>query len=301
MVRSALKSAHVNAPRFRLTVLAVILSVAFLTATLVLTASMTGTANDDIASANWGVDAVVEGRILVEGEGWAGEAAVDTRGALPSDAVSVVSYADGVAATAKVIRGFAKLVDDGLALGDSSALDVGRNWITDRNLNPFEITAGAAPTAQGEVAIDLALAREGGLAVGDPIQVLTSTGLHDATITGLATYGGADAEPMRRTTLFAGSVTAEVLGEPDVSEVLLTFAEDADSSAVVRRCRMPCRTRWSATAPTTSRPNRVSPPRRTRFSPSSCCPSPGSQSSWAAPSSTTRSRSLSHSAGRSSP
>ena len=149
MFRSALKSAQVNAPRFRLTVLAVILSVAFLTATLVLTASMTGTADDDIASAHWGVDAVVEGRILVEGEGWAGEAAVDTRRALPSDAFAVVSNTDGVAATAKVIRGFAKLVDDGLALGDSSALDVGRNWITDRNLNPFEITAGVAPTGPG--------------------------------------------------------------------------------------------------------------------------------------------------------
>ena len=233
MFRSALKSAQFNAPRYRLTGLAVILSVAFLTATLVLTASMTGTANDDIASANWGVDAVVEGRILVEGEAWAGEAAADTRQALPDHTVSVVSDTDGVSATAKVIRGFAKLVDDGQALGDGSALDVGRNWITDRSLNPFEITAGAAPTAAGEVAIDLALAREGGLAVGDPIQVLTSTGLHDATITGIATFGGADAEPTRRTTLFAESVTTEILGEANISQVLLTVAADADSGAVV--------------------------------------------------------------------
>ena len=233
MLRPALKSAQVNAPRFGLTGLPVILSVAFLTATLVLTASMTGTANDDIASANSGVDAVVEGRILVEGEAWAGEAAADTRQALPGHAVSVVSNTDGVSATAKVIRGFAKLVNDGLALGDGSALDVGRNWITDPSLNPFEISAGVAPMRPGEIAIDLALARDGGLAVGDPIQVLTSTGLHDATITGLVTFGGADAEPTRRTTLFAESVTAEILGEPHISQVLLAVAADADSGVVV--------------------------------------------------------------------
>ena len=44
-----------------------------MTATLILSDSMAGTAADDIAAANAGVDAVVEGNIIAEDDGGPGE------------------------------------------------------------------------------------------------------------------------------------------------------------------------------------------------------------------------------------
>ena len=234
MFRLARRNARVHAPRFVLTALAVSLSVGFLVATLVLSASMTGTAADDIAAANADLDAVVTGQVLVEGEGGPGEAVADTTQALPAATVSIVEGVDGVAGTAEVIRGFAKLFKNGEAIGDDSALDVGRNWIANAQLNPFKITTGAAPTWPGEVAIDGTVASHASLVVGDSIQLLTDTGLHDVTITGIVSFGGADAEPSRRTTLVAEPFAAEILGESGASQVLIEFAANADPADVIQ-------------------------------------------------------------------
>lgn len=233
MFRLALRNARVHAPRFVLTALAVSLSVGFLVATLVLSASMAGTAADDIAAANADLDAVVTGQVLVEGEGGPGEAVEDTTQTLPAATVSTVEGVDGVAETAEVVRGFAKLFQNGEAIGDASSLDVGRNWIANARLNPLTITTGAAPTRPGEVAIDGAVASQASLVVGDSIQVLTGTGLHDVTITGIVSFGGADAEPSRRTTLVAEPFAAEILGESGVSQVRIAFAADADPADVI--------------------------------------------------------------------
>lgn len=234
MLSLALKNARDNWSRFALTGLAVALSVAFLTATLVLTDSITGTAAEDLAAANAGVDAVAQGDTLVEGEGGPGEAARDTNQALPAGTLDTIRTQPGVADAVELRIGFAKLVRDGVALGgNAAAVDIGRNWVTNASLNPYTIVDGTAPAASDHVAIDRKLAGEESLAVGDSVEVLTGTGLHTVEITGLVDFASAPAAPAQRTTLFAPEHAGDLLGAPPVAQILIEFTPDAEAAGTI--------------------------------------------------------------------
>lgn len=230
MFRLALNNAIAHRSRFALTALAVILSVAFLTATLILSASISGTAADDIAAANAGIDAVVEGTVIAEDEGGPDEAATPTRRPLPVDALRIINSTHGVADSAAVTSGFAKLVSDGVALGSGTASDVGIAWIDDQELNPFTLADGSAPVDAGDIVIDRRVADDHDLRIGDSVRLLTGTGVHDVTITGFATFGGASSAPLQRTTLFAASATSTLLGSSDPTQILVNAEAGADAA-----------------------------------------------------------------------
>ena len=228
MFRLALNNAIAHRSRFALTALAVVLSVAFLTATLILSASIDGTAAEDIAAANAGLDAVVEGTIIAEDEGGPDEGSTPTRQPLPDDALNIIKSTPGVADSAAVTSGFAKLVCNGVALGSGAASDVGIAWIDNQELNPFALVDGSAPVDAGDIVIDRRVANDENLSIGDSVQLLTGTGVHDVTITGFATFGGAGSAPLQRTTLFAASATMNLLGSSDTTQILVDAEAGTD-------------------------------------------------------------------------
>ncbi|MEM9035537.1 MAG: FtsX-like permease family protein [Actinomycetota bacterium] len=197
----ARKNAIANRSRFALTIAAVALSVAFLTATLILADSITGTAESDIARANDELSFVVQGETLSAGDGGPGEAARAVTASLDPSTLEVVQGIDGVDAVG-VSNGFAKLVADGEAVGGGTAEDVGTNWIDDPALNPYELAAGAPPVGDQQVVVDVGLASDGGIVVGDLVEIITPTGLREMTVSGLARFGPADSAPLQRTLLF---------------------------------------------------------------------------------------------------
>ncbi|MFM7534469.1 MAG: FtsX-like permease family protein [Acidimicrobiales bacterium] len=235
LVRSALRSVTASRSRFVLTGLAIMLSVGFLTATLVLTDSMRGRAADDIARALAGTDAVVQGVVLGESDGGPGELAGSVRRSLAPDIAERVSALDGVAAAAPQWTGFAKLVVDGSSVGVGTASDVGRNWIAEPSLNPFRLVSGRPPVATGEIVIDRSLARDAGVAPGDAVQVLTATGMHGATITGIATFASADAAPLQRTVIMPQPAVPGWLDAEAPTEVLVDIEDGSDRADVLRR------------------------------------------------------------------
>lgn len=233
MMRSATRSVLASRGRFLLTGVAIMLSVAFLVATLVLSDSMQGRAADDIAEALAGTDAVVQGVVLGESDGGPGELGGSVRRSLDADIVDRVTAVDGVAGAAPQWAGFAKLVVDGSSVGTGTASDVGRNWITDPALNPFRLVAGRAPTDIGEVVIDRALAQAARVAPGDVVQVLTPTGMHDATITGIVTFASADTAPLQRTVLVPEPAVSAWLNATTPTEVLVDIEDGVDPAAVL--------------------------------------------------------------------
>lgn len=230
----ATANARANRSRFALTASAVTLSVAFLTATLILADSLTGTAAEDIAAANAELSFVVEGPIVLEGDGGGpGEAVERITGTLPVDTLDRVAAVDGVDTVEAETIGFAKVVADGRAVGGGTATDVGRSWIASPALNPFELRAGRAPAEADEVALDSALAAAGGAAVGDVVEVLTATGLHEMTVTGLVGFGGADAAPLQRTVLVAPEVAPGLLDEPGHQRLRASVDDGLDPADVI--------------------------------------------------------------------
>lgn len=235
MMRSAARSVLASRGRFLLTGTAIALSVAFLVATLVLSDSMRGRAASDIAEALAGTDAVVQGVSLGEPGGGPGDPARSVRRSLDPDMTERVVAVDGVDGAASQWVGFAKLVVDGSSVGTGTASDVGRNWVANPALNPFRLASGRPPTEVGEIVIDRSLAGAAGVAPGDVVQVLTATGMHDATITGVATFASADAAPLQRTVLLPDGAVSAWLDTAAPTEVLVDVAEGADRTEVLGR------------------------------------------------------------------
>lgn len=237
MLRTSARAAVANRGRFTLTGLSVMLSVAFVVATLVLSDSMRGRAADDVGRALAGVDAVVQGRVLAESDGGPGELGGFVRRDLPVDAVRVAESVDGVTGAVASWTGFAKLVVDGSSVGTGTASDVGRNWIDHPRLSSFGLAEGRAPQRVGEVVLDRKLARDARLVVGDRTSVLTATGVHEATVVGLASYAGRDAAPLQRTVLLPEAARVPWLAAGPADEVLVELAPGRSAEPVVAALR----------------------------------------------------------------
>lgn len=186
VLRTALKGAWARKRRLLGTAAAVVLGVAFLTATLVLGDSARAGFETSFTEANAGTDAVVRSATSVDG--------ADGPITAPIDAaiVDTVAAVDGVATVAPSVAGFAQIVGaDGDPLGGQGPPTLGANWVEDPALNGYDLAEGRVPEGPGEVVIDRASAEAGGLAVGDRTTVLAPTP-EPVTVVGIATFGDRD-------------------------------------------------------------------------------------------------------------
>jgi putative ABC transport system permease protein len=216
--------------RYTLTGLAIVLGVAFMAGTMVLTDTMQSTFDEVLASANEGTDVIVRSDDVIEGD--LGE----TRSRVDAGVVDLVAAIDGVAAARGTIAGFAQLVDPDGEVADPNAIGitVGANWIDDERLNPFSIADGRAPVSDDEVVLDRRTAEDDGLALGDRVTVLTLAGPTELTLVGTATYGDIDGLPgstlVATTDAAAQSLFAEA-GRFDLVAVTAAGGADADELA----------------------------------------------------------------------
>ncbi|MGK2930075.1 MAG: ABC transporter permease [Acidimicrobiales bacterium] len=170
--------------RYALTGLAVVLGVAFMAGTMVLTDTMEETFNGVFESANDGTDVIVRRSAAIEGE------FADARDRVDASVVTQVAAVDGVAVARGSVQAFTQLVRADGEAADTTGLGttLGTNWIDDERLNPFTIASGDAPGA-GEVVIDQHTADVEGWSLGDEITVLTKEGPASLALVGTATYG----------------------------------------------------------------------------------------------------------------
>ncbi|MFK8024046.1 MAG: ABC transporter permease, partial [Ilumatobacter sp.] len=221
-----MKGLWANKSRFGLSAFAVIISVAFLTGMMILTNAIGGTASDDLASANAGVDVIVLGEPLGVGEGPPGAEAT-IRASVDVDVVTTLEGVDGVTAAAGIRTGSAQLVDlNGALLGTSAQQALGETWVSSTTLSPFDLIDGEPPSDTG-VVIDAFTARETGLEVGDQVRVVTESGSALMNVNGIANYGGGEGQPDASTVLFADSTT--MLGSGGFDRVVVETSLDAST------------------------------------------------------------------------
>jgi putative ABC transport system permease protein len=216
MLRAALRGLWARKRRLLGTTTAVVLGVAFLTATLVLGDSMRAGFRDAFTSANAGTDVIVRSAVEFDSE--------DTvRGFIDADLVETVAAVDGVDRAVPSIEGVGTLLDSaGDRVGGNGPPTVATNWIDDPELNPYRLAEGRAPARDGEVVIDRRAAEDGDLHVGDRTTVLTPSPVK-VTIVGIATFGDADS---------LGGVTYTAFTLPEAQE-LIAGRSDAISSVLV--------------------------------------------------------------------
>src|SRR3954452_2983027 len=143
MYSLTIKALWAHKLRYALTGVAVVLGVAFMVGTLVLTDTMGKTFDEVVASANDGTDVIVRRDGAIDGE------LATVRDRVDADLVERVAAVDGVAVARGQVQGATQLVEaDGTTSATDGATDkptdrqgatVGANWIDDPRLNPYTL------------------------------------------------------------------------------------------------------------------------------------------------------------------
>jgi len=221
MFRVALKNLTGHKRRLLGTLSAVVLGVAFLAGTLLLSDTIRASFDTIFASANAGTDVIVQSSKSI-GEGTRGQS-----GSLPDSLVTQLGNLPEVASAQPNIQGVGQIsAADGQPIGGEGPPTLAGNWIDNEALNPYRIVAGGPPTADGQIVIDQGAATSGNLSVGSKTTLLVPDPV-PVTIVGVATFGNADS--LGGTTYAGLTITdaQKYLGEPgQVSQILLAGQSD---------------------------------------------------------------------------
>ncbi|HXY94826.1 MAG TPA: ABC transporter permease [Acidimicrobiia bacterium] len=180
------------AKKFRLvlTSLAVVLGVAFMAGTLVLTDTLGNVFDDLFSNATKGVDAVVRTPKPFEE---AGQNATSTRTPVPASLVGTIQAVPGVARAQGSVTGFALVEGTNGKAIQNQAPTLGTSWYpehTEVNTS-LDLIHGRQPARASEVALDAKTFEDGKFKIGDraKISFLTVQPRH-FTITGVFEFGG---------------------------------------------------------------------------------------------------------------
>jgi putative ABC transport system permease protein len=236
MLRLALKGALARKLRLALTAVSIILGVAFVSGTYVLTDTLNATFDRIFGNAEAGVSVVVRGTQAfapdTEGGGGGSERAL-----VPDAVLQKVRQVDGVASAVGVADGFAQLVYKGKAVVNGGAPNLGSAWAGDVPANPLRVVAGHPPAADGEVVIDEHSAKKFHISLGDSADALVQGRSVPVRIVGVVRFG-------KDSTLAGATITAFnahqaqtlLLGQPDVwSTVQATAATGVTQEALAGR------------------------------------------------------------------
>jgi putative ABC transport system permease protein len=134
-----------------------------------------------------------------------------------------IAAAEGVDSVAFETPFPAYAVNDGSVVGDAFTRSWGHPWST-AEADGASLVDGAAPSTDGEVAIDREVAEEAGVSVGDRIEVQLATGLQTFIVSGTVERGG---EQFEKALFFTPAVAKQKGGQP----VLALVSFDGAGSA----------------------------------------------------------------------
>lgn len=176
--------------RLALTSLAIVLGVAFISGTFVLTDTLHNTFYALIGSIYDKIDFQVRGVAQFPSQ----QAAGAVRNPVPESLVSTIKRVPGVEAAEGSVNGYAQFISKtGKPVVTGSEPTIGENFLTDPRLSDLRIVQGAPPTAAHDVVMDAETAKKYHFHIGQSVRVLFMGGnVASFTITGIAQYGSSD-------------------------------------------------------------------------------------------------------------
>ena len=190
MLRAALRSLLQHKLRLSLTLLAVVVGVAFVAGTYIFTDSLKRSFDALFTAPQPDVTVSVDSALGAPGGGGGGPSS-DQAPTLPESLVRTVGAVEGVAAAYGVVGADGALVigTDGKVVGQAGPPARGSTWVPDPSINALTISAGAAPVGPGQVALLESTAKAAGVGVGDTVRLDTPGGPVSPRVVGLVTRG----------------------------------------------------------------------------------------------------------------
>lgn len=228
MLAIALLRVVQNPFRYVATALAIILGIAFFTATSVLTTSFENSLNTSIEKSFEDIDLSVRSTNTID------TPVFDARERIPASLADDIAAVEGVAGTFPYLAGYAQAVTaEGKTIGGADQGAQGIAWIDDPDTNPFELVDGRAPVAADEIVIDADTFDEGGFSLGQSVWVLPAPASAPFTVVGVIvdTAGSFPGQVVS----FTLEGAASVLGTSDVDQIFVEAAAGTTPEALVER------------------------------------------------------------------
>jgi putative ABC transport system permease protein len=235
MKRVALKGIFGRKLRTALTAFAVVLGVAMVTGSLVLTDTMSKAFDSIFASSYRETDVVVSGRSLVdwseEGNALVSESLLRQVRALPE-----VEAAAGSILDLNSSANQAHLIDrDGEIVTGNGNPTFGLGLDpSEPRFNPLELTAGRFAQSPGEVVVDASSARKLGFSVGDEVKIAVGGPIKTFELVGIARYGDVDTIGSATMAIFHLDEAQRLLEKPGYDVISVAGREGVSDDELLR-------------------------------------------------------------------
>jgi putative ABC transport system permease protein len=223
MFRAALRNVLAHKARLAMTMLAVLLGVAFVSSTLVFTNTITDAYEKSSARSFEHFDVQLRPAVSREGH--------DSAQLLDEDLLEKASALPGAAAATGSVSGFTALAGkDGQMVGDGWAT-TGANC----EASGYPMAAGRAPRAEGEIALDAMTAERTGYTVGDTVRLSVSGPVLEELVTGVFTTGDGNVAAGGTLTLFDTATAQRLFAEPGRYNQIILTAEQGTTAEQLRQ------------------------------------------------------------------
>ncbi|MEW2247158.1 ABC transporter permease [Streptomyces sp. NPDC058733] len=208
MFRTALRNVLAHKARLLMTVLAVMLGVAFVSGTLVFTNTISQAYEKSSAKGFDHVDVAVEPRSKTDTGNTVGKRPELTQAQLDTSA-----KVPGAASAIGVVNGFTAIADqNGKLIGGGFRTEGGNYWGAKDPRYP--LVEGHAPTGKDQVLIDAKTAERAGYEVGDTVRISVDGPVLTPTITGVFTTDDGNVAAGGSLALFDTATAQRLFGKP---------------------------------------------------------------------------------------
>ncbi|WP_326753115.1 ABC transporter permease [Streptomyces hirsutus] len=228
MFRTALRNVFAHKARLLMTVLAVMLGVAFVSGTLVFTNTLSDALQKSSAKGFDHVDVAVTAQ-WKEAEGDKVGEPHELTSAMVEDSARVPGAAQAIG----VVTGFTAMADrDGRLIGDGFQSQGGNYWGTDDPRYP--LAEGHAPKGADEILIDAETAKRTGYRVGDTVRMSVDGPVLEPVVTGVFTTDDGNVAAGGSLALFDTATAQKLFGKEGTFDEIAVKAKDGVSETALQ-------------------------------------------------------------------